>query len=139
MSNTIRTKEQLRAEFALEVIGNEAIKILSKDEAKKFVNFCAGVPNMILQNGFGQTFAFLAAKGGFKDKDKHTIILKAVLKWLNKKESGKFLTSGDDLQGNLKRLSEMSIQDYLAAQREALALLEWIKRYAKAFVKTEED
>ena len=55
-----RTLGQQRASYCLEMLKN---LVCTSDEFKPL---SAGLPSMILRNGFGQTLAFLLAKG--KDK-----------------------------------------------------------------------
>jgi len=121
------TLAQQRAVFSL--------KKLEKLPCKRedFKSFAAGLPSMILQNGFGQALAFLAAKGSSKDlifdtKDKHYAALKIILAWLVER---KLLTAGDE-KAQILQISDMEQMRYLRAQRETLAMLEWLKRYANA-------
>ena len=134
----MRTLGQKRAEYALE-------KVLAIPEGKKkedFKSFSAGAPSMILQNGFGQALAFWLSKGTdkhlkIKEEDKHIVLFDMIWKWLPyekddvknrfvEKEKAKTRT---DL---IRQLSEMNQIKYLTAQKETLALLEWVKRYANA-------
>lgn len=127
------TLAQQRAAFSL-----EQLEILScpRDD---FKNFSAGLPSMILQNGFGAALAFLAAKSSDKNlqfdrKDKHYAALKIILVWLVDR---KLLPAGSERE-QIMAISKMSQQHYLRAQRETLAMLEWLKRYANAALFAEE-
>lgn len=115
----MRTLGQKRAEFAL----NEVINI-PQDKKEKFIPFSAGAPSMILQNGFGQALAFWIAKGN----DEHMMMLNIVQKWLCNNN----LAQGQSKTDFLRNLSQMEQTTYLTAQKETLALLEWVKRFAKA-------
>ena len=120
----MRTLGQKRAEYALE-------KVLKIPEGKKkedFKSFSAGAPSTILQNGFGQALAFWISKA--KGDDKHSILFKMVKDWLIVNDFVKPQNNSD--AGFIKALSEMEQSGYHAAQKEALALLEWVKRYANA-------
>lgn len=132
MSSTIG---QQRADFALKALKEN----LSGDGDKKnlreeFPQFTAGLPAMILQNGFGQTLAFLLAKAtdsktrNFKKNDKHYVAFQIIKEWLIKNS---LLQNGQELS-IIKEISEMDQADYLQAQRETLAMLEWLKRFANA-------
>jgi CRISPR-associated protein Cmr5 len=122
----MQTKQQERAAFALEHLpGNNG----SVDE--KTANFIVGTPTMILTNGLGQTLAFLLSKKGGKEKQVFDIIMK----WLCREmsgddEFGKASLSGIDF---IRKFNALSQRKYLAAQHETLKLLEWLKRYARAF------
>lgn len=129
----MRTMAQKRAGFALQKVLN------IHSDKKDFEKFSAGIPSMILQNGFGQTLAFLLSKGTdkegkIKQHDKHIEIFDIIKEWLSyQKEDVKnnFVKE----QGRTKMIDElmkMKVHEYQAAHNEALALLEWIKRFASA-------
>ncbi len=123
----MRTLGQMRAKFAL----NKVVSI-PQDKKEKFKPFSAGAPSMILQNGFGQALAFWISKKG---KDERMIMFNIVKEWLSYEK--------DDVKNNyvkktnstvefLEAISKLSQQEYLTAQKETLALLEWVKRFANA-------
>lgn len=115
----MRTLGQKRAEFALK-------KVISvpNDKKEKFKPFSAGAPSMILQNGFGQALAFWISKG----KDEHMAMFNIVKEWLLLNKFVAVENKADFIQD----ISVMEQSKYLAAQKETLALLEWVKRYANA-------
>jgi len=115
----MRTLGQKRAEFAL----NKILEI-PKDKKERFEPFSAGAPSMILQNGFGQALAFWIAKG----KNEHKTMFNIVKEWLCLNN----LAKGQDVTAFIRDISEMKQSDYLTAQKETIALLEWVKRYANA-------
>ncbi len=115
-----RTLGQQRAAYSLEQLEQLDNKIRSD-----FKPLSAGLPAMILQNGFGQTLAFLQAKG----KDKHLAAFRIIAGWLVDR---KLLSPADKLSEMLKQISNMEQDRYLQAQKETLAMLEWLKRYANA-------
>jgi len=126
----MRTMGQKRAEFAL----YEVLKITEKldEKAKKdFKSFSAGAPSMILQNGFGQALAFWLSK----KTDKHLNLFDIVMNWLsydNGKDVKNPFASKKERKEFIQELSKMEQSKYLAAQKESLALLEWVKRYTNA-------
>jgi len=115
----MRTLGQKRAEFAL----NKVVAI-QPDKKEKFKPFSAGAPSMILQNGFGQALAFWISK----DKDEYMTMFNIVKEWLCQNN----LAEGRDRTGFIRNISQMDQTKYLTAQKETLALLEWVKRYASA-------
>lgn len=119
----MRTMAQKRAQFALQKT-LEAHGSVDKD---KFKSFTAGAPSMILQNGFGQTLAFWLAKG----KNEHIALFNIVARWLKQTDQINFkdCTNSKDF---IVKLSGMEQMDYQKNQNEALALLEWVKRFANA-------
>lgn len=127
------TLGQQRASYCLEMLKNMTCN------RTEFKPLSAGLPSMILQNGFGQTLAFLAAKGSevdkktkviiFKNNDKHMAAFQIISSWLVTRQ---LLKSDDPPLGILNQISKMHQAQYLHAQRETLAMLEWLKRYANA-------
>ena len=118
----MRTLGQKRAEFAL----NKVVDI-PPDKKEKFKPFSAGAPSMILQNGFGQALAFWVAKG--KDEhSEHMTMFNIVKEWLCQNN----LATGQSKTNFILNISQMDQTKYLTAQKETLALLEWVKRFANA-------
>jgi CRISPR-associated protein Cmr5 len=115
-----RTLGQQRAEFCLEQLEH------LQCQREEFKNFSAGLPAMILQNGFGQALAFLAAKSS--GRDKHSSAFSIIASWLHRQN----LIQSVETVEVLKEVSSMPQDKYLHAQKETLAMLEWLKRYANA-------
>jgi len=125
----MRTLGQERSEFAL----NEVLNNKKSDRLKPL---SAGAPSMILKNGFGQTLAFWKSKEKEKDEYNEYKCLFNILKtWLIQKE----FAEGNTPEDFLKSLSTMDQKKYLIAQKETLDLLEWVKRYAGAFIKEKKE
>lgn len=117
----IKTLGQQRAEFAL-----NSVLAIHPDIMKRFKPFSAGAPSMILQNGFGQALAFWISKSATKEE--YLAMFHIVREWLNQNN----LASGQDKADFMQNLTAMDWKQYLRAQKEALALLEWVKRFANA-------
>lgn len=129
----MRTMAQKRAGYALQRVVN------IRSDKNEFKNFSAGIPAMILQNGFGQTLAFLLAKGTDKDgkikqNDKHIDQFDIIKDWLSLQEGdiNNCFVREKDRTKLMQELMNMKQNDYLDAQNETLALLEWVKRFANA-------
>ncbi len=120
----IRTLGQRRSEFALK-------KVLENQGLNALKPFSAGAPSMILQNGFGQALAFWAAKGK-EQHNAHTALFTIIREWFN--IYNKDFKSSDQKEF-LEKVSKSSQEEYFIVQNEALQLLEWVKRYANAFIK----
>lgn len=118
----MQTKEQQRSAFALEKVKTVFRMPVSKDVA----NFIVGTPTLVLENGLGQTLAFLLSK----QKQEHTNICNILRDWLGQEIQA--LQATDNFTF-LQELAELDQHQYLRAQQEALALLQWLKRYARAF------
>lgn len=114
---------QERSSFALEKV--MGVKVSDKSG---FASFTAGAAIMILQNGLGQAVAFWRQKSDGKNTNKHGALLEIVRLWLDRKG----LVESSDDRTFIAELGKVSQQSYLAAQKEALALIEWVKRYANA-------
>lgn len=122
-----QTLQQKRAAFALEEISKIAEKNNGKISAE-LASFIVGMPTMILANGIGQTFAFLLSK----DKEKQQTTFDIMKKWIIQKKSDIFSQELDNMQF-LQTFNSISQHQYLDIQHEELRLLEWLKRYARAF------
>lgn len=120
-----KTVAQERSAFALEMV------LAIKDKQKEFKSLAEGLPAMILQNGFGLTLSFLLAKG----EDHHTKLFQIITEWLRRRD----LLRASESAAIMSELSAAEQQEYLQAQRESLALLEWVKRYAKAFFEDSQE
>ena len=118
----VRMIAQERAEFAL----NEVLKI-KEDKITEFRNFSAGVPSMILQNGFGQTIAFFLSRG----KDHHLRMVEIIKEWLESRDLIKTTQANEDF---VKEIMGLEQKKYLYIQDETLHLLEWVKRFSHAFL-----
>lgn len=130
----MRTLGQKRAEFALEQVLTNA----PKGEVKEFKTFCSGAPAVILQNGFGQALAFWYSKSNGKKDSRYQILLNMIMHWLCPKDGeGRiaFVAPCSSTREMVKAISGLPQQSYIAAQKETLALLEWVKRYANAVLK----
>lgn len=117
------TKEQERSAFALKMIEKEFPQGVDKDSA----NFIVGAPTMILTNGIAQSLAFLLSN---RSKPKQYLVFRVIRSWLS--------TQVDKLKADseilfLQKFSSLDHNEYLNTQNEALAMLQWFKRYARAF------
>ena len=118
MSSTLAQRRSL---FALD-------KVRDASKIDKFDKLTLGLPAMILQNGFGQVLAFLLAKQSSKDAARHLQAFDVMTSWLRECK----LLSKTKPHEIMQEISTMSQAKYLRAQEEALAILEWVKRYANA-------
>ncbi len=124
----VQTKQQKRAAFALGQI--KSFKNSKKDDKEfhELANFIVGMPNMILSNGLGQTLAFLLTKD---DKQKKTFFV--IKDWLESSDNPFFAARAKDGMDFLTQFTTVSQRKYLDMQDETLRLMEWLKRYARAF------
>ena len=129
------SKEQKRSDFALKSLTRlEQTHAIDKD----FANFIVGTPTMILENGFAQTMAFLLSKcaGEIREPatNKYYFTFQTIAGWSREINAN---IPKDDHWAFFKAVSTLEQRDYLAVQEEALKMLQWLKRYARAFQKGE--
>ncbi len=128
---THKTIGQLRAGDALAIVcgtgeKKEGFKQNSAESQKKLNSYIAGFGPMILMNGLGQACAFYLAA---KEKE-HQDVYKAIEKWLTKPDRP--YKNKTDL---MEAIVDGDAATYRLAQAEALAYLDWLKKFAKAFLK----
>jgi len=116
--------QQERAQFALEGV-QQALK--DKVNAKEYISYASSLPAMIHTNGLGQAAAFFKSKGATHEK-----LYELLSDWL-KQDNQPF--AGKDL---LEGITTSDMKTYRLAQAEAQALMDWVKKFAKAYMKVEE-
>lgn len=118
MSQTI---QQERAAFALEKVTSALANQSVCDDLK---GHAQSLPAMIHMNGLGQAAAF--CRSG--KKEAQTELYRMLSDWLCR-EHGPLAPHEDLLAG----IVACDMQVYMRAQAEALALADWVKRFAAAF------
>jgi CRISPR-associated protein Cmr5 len=92
---------------------------------KQYVAYVSKFPYMILNNGLGQACAFFLSK-----KEVHEMVYKDLEAWLTQQDR-----PYHNCGGLIKGITDEDQADYVLAQAEALAYLEWLRKFAKAFLK----
>jgi CRISPR-associated protein Cmr5 len=115
---SLQTVEQKRAKHALKIV-NEWKNM--GDAQKELKTYVVGMPAMILMSGFGQTCAFYKSK-----KKNHETVLQALQSWLDK----------DDV---IQAITASTAQEYQLMQAESLAYLNWLKKFARAYLQGDDD
>jgi CRISPR-associated protein Cmr5 len=95
----------------------------------KYGSLARKIPTLIQTNGLGQTLAFLKAKR----KDHHNEMFKHLSEWL----SSRISVAGTE--NFLSKIFVMESSTYRLATAEALAFLQWLKRFAEAELDKEEE
>ncbi len=155
--NTNRTLTQRRAEAALNAV-KDYQKAFSGDGADHrnrrdaYASYVKGVPPAIVMTGLGQTLATLLAAGGKnpekgqggKSPDAHLQIYRDLQDWLCGEDADAPFrgTLANAASGQGEALKTLLIRQictsdqhlYLLAQAEALAYLEWLKKFAVALL-----
>lgn len=122
-----QTIQQQRARYALTRI-LEAID--NGIGQKEYRSYAESFPAMIRTNGLGQAAAFYRSKGvGESDKAKaYRALYELLSNWLS--GPGQPYVDEDLLDG----ITSKNGNAYRTAQAEALLLLDWVKKFAKAFM-----
>jgi len=121
-----QTIQQQRAKFALERIQKLPIK-LKPNEQGEFISYASGLPAMIHMNGLGQAMAFCKLKS--KERESYGQLYQLVSDWL--------CDTNQPYQGHsdvLTGITQNDMAHYQLAQAEALVLMSWVKKFAKAFL-----
>lgn len=125
----MQTLQQERAKYALTCVKAAADTL--KDEPKKqaeYKSYAASLPAMIHMNGLGQAAAFFKSKGG-----QHEALYQLLSNWLCKDNQP--FKDQDMLQG----ITDADMQTYRLAQAEAQALMDWVKKFAKAYMRADKQ
>jgi len=117
----MQTIQQERAKYALHCVKTDAEKEISKSEYK---SYAASLPAMIHMNGLGQAMAFYYSKG-----KTHKYLYDLLSNWLCK-DSQPYGGYNDLLDG----IVNGDMHSYRLAQAESQALMDWVKKFAKAYM-----
>ena len=126
----MRTVGQLRAADALASV--EELSSQGNDFKGRYRSYVDRLGPTIVMNGLGQALATERAAAGDKPKNiqerAHKRLYDTVQRWLCRDDGGIY-PAGTDL---LKSISTCDESRYLIAQAEALAWLEWHKKFCRA-------
>lgn len=127
MSTTGSTIEQARARNALDCVR------AMEDNPGKYGSYVKRLPATILMNGLGQAAATLLALARGKNDDPHRTLYEHLQTWLCK-------ACPDAPYAGKEHLIDAIIDGdqaaYVRAQAEALRWLEWLKKFAQAYLPT---
>ncbi len=122
----MQTLQQQRAKHALEKVRSW----IPLNEGSKLKARCSELPFMIHANGLGQAAAFFKSKG---NKDGYDYVFLALQSWLTQK--GRPLTGQSDL---MQAIVESDLHGYRLAQAEAIQYMDWVKKFASAYLTSNE-
>ncbi|GIX15056.1 MAG: hypothetical protein KatS3mg118_3015 [Paracoccaceae bacterium] len=123
-----RSQAQKRAEHAL-----GQIAATSAGGYGNYASYVKALPARIIMNGLGQALAMERA-GSEKDPG-HKLLYRHMDAWLRTGWEHSPYKGQPDI---LKAIVSGSEADYIRAQGEAMAYLEWLKKFAAAFLKEQE-
>lgn len=140
----MQTIQQRRAAYALKKVENATSRIedekkntggakdKKKLDPKEFKSYAASFPSMIRMNGLGQAAVFYFSKGtGDKGNAAYGELYNLLSEWLKLPEQP---YAEYEL---LKGITDKDAHAYRLAQAEALLLLDWVKKFAKAYMADE--
>jgi len=122
--------QQQRAKFAL-----DEVKKVATDQSiniqKEYKSYASALPFMIHANGLGQAAAFYRSKG---ENDTHFLLYKLLSDWLTKENQPfhQYKHKGNDAL--LEGITNENMSVYLVAQAEAMVFMDWVKKFANAFM-----
>lgn len=118
----MQTLQQQRAKQALAKVQG----LVELKEGDKLKSRASELPFMIHANGLGQAAAFFRSKG---NKDGYDHLYRILADWLT--SQGRPYAGQDDLMAAIVK-SDFRI--YRAAQAEAMQYMDWVKKFAKAYL-----
>lgn len=130
----MQTIQQQRAAFALERVERDRDEHMStKGFQSAYKSYASGLPAMIQMNGLGQAAAFYRSKAAGKDSKAlaYGCLYELLSDWLTKPGQP---YSAHRNSGLLHGVTTEDMRTYMLAQSEAQALLDWVKKFAKAYM-----
>ena len=121
---SIQSIEQKRAKYALDKINGFLKETNDDKKCSEWKTRANEMPAMIQMNGLGQTAAFYLSKG-----DVHGKMYALLSEWIC--DHMGIYAERDLIRG----ITQGDIHQYRLAQAESQALLLWVKKFSKAFVK----
>lgn len=131
MKSRQRSLEQERAKRAWDCV--KKAKEQQDRVAKDYGNLARDLPARLQTNGLGQTLAFLRAKGYENGQPKsagHVQLLQDISAWVMEQ------LEADDQSLLQWVVHTASSEEYRRATAEAMALAEWLKRFAESELPT---
>ncbi len=126
-----QTLGQKRAAHALDAIN----RLVKQKSYGNFASYVQRLPATVVMNGLGQAMAGeLAAARGCKNEDEraHKILFEFVESWLQQSK----VYPEKDLMTAIVKSNQ---KDYVRAQAEVLAYLDWLKKFSQAYLSGDKD
>jgi CRISPR-associated protein Cmr5 len=121
----MQTLQQERAKHALDKV-QSWVKL---NDGAKLKARTSELPFMVHANGLGQAAAFFKSK---KNKDGYDVVLLALQSWLAM--DNRPFADKPDL---MRAIVEADLSTYRLAQAEAMAYMDWVKKFASAYLDTD--
>lgn len=127
----MQTLQQERAKNALKEVTNWKEKTKGKENEEKRRKLKARtseLPFMIHANGLGQAVAFFKSKSVKKDEG-YDEVFRALQSWMS--QSKRPFAGQTDL---MEAIVNADLRTYRVAQAEAMAYMDWVKKFASAYL-----
>ncbi|MEO0229376.1 MAG: type III-B CRISPR module-associated protein Cmr5 [candidate division WOR-3 bacterium] len=125
--------ERSRANFAYKCVKEAIGKFGEKSETlKEYRSYLRKIPSMVLNNGLGQTLAFIKSKS--KGGNAYDIILKQLTNYFKSHSPARIRITQDDI---LLWAISLSSEDYRFVTEELLSLINWMKRFAEGMIESD--
>ncbi|MZP42036.1 type III-B CRISPR module-associated protein Cmr5 [Heliobacterium gestii] len=142
-AETNRTYIQRMAVDAFKKVKNlEESSSENKDTKDKYASYATSLPVTIITNGLGQAAATLLAAAKADVKEANNVqkanmkLYKDLEHWLCRDDSmAPYYTPQDETPDLMRKIVESDRNTYMRAQAEALAWLQWLKKFATAYLK----
>lgn len=104
---------------------------------KEYAALCSGAPVMILTNGLGPALAFFLAKANAKEKNEYARLADTLAAWVLRAGTEPDPSKkGKDL---MRAITQADTDTYRRYTADALAYLNWLKRFADATKPRQQD
>lgn len=148
----VLTRDQRRAQHALSSVrqvetavknrlriaqDNEKNRSSAKKYRAEYLSRAESLPAAVVMNGLGQACAMLlaGAKNKSADESAYQMIYEHLQNWLCQGNDAVYQDAPDLVEAVIRH----GQNDYVRAQGEALAYLDWLKKFAQAYLAGEED
>lgn len=128
------TLDQQRAAFALKCI--HQLRDGQQDYGH-YVSYVSALPATIVMNGLGQALTTQLAKAKGKPQHPRRLLYNHVAGWLSRQMKELRVPEGD-LPKVIDQLMGGNQDVYVRAQGEAMAYLNWLKQFARAYLQEKE-
>jgi len=129
------TLEQQRAAFAIKQIRD--LKEVGEAKYGHYVSYVSALPATIVMNGLGQALTTQVAKAKGKRDDPHRLLFDHIASWLSR-QIIELRVPESDLTRLIDHLMDADQKIYVRAQAEAMAYLNWLKQFARAYLNEKE-
>lgn len=137
----MQTIQQQRAKYALKKVQSAASN--PRIGHKEFKSYASNLPAMIHMNGLGQAAAFFKSKGN--SSAEHAELYNILSNWLCSHDNDPVVQQAmptqpySNCENLLEGITTQDMHQYRLAQAEAQAFMDWVKKFAKAFMTSDEN